>query len=323
MLKFNSYFQEEISSFIKMKKSLGYKYLSEERELKRLDKTLYDSNINKIDKEFCDSWIRKREYESIKSQANRVVVLRNFTYYLNDIGIKAYIPPKNLVRKGPKFQAHIYTDDELRRFFMAVDSSVSIDESCPYRAKIMPLFFRILYTSGMRVSELRLAKVKDFNLDEGYIIVSNAKNHKERMIPINDSLVLKCKKLKEEIHKYSNDEEFFFMIRKNTPMTLQNVYNNFRRYLEKAGISHTGKGPRIHDFRHTYCVNLLRKWVDEGKDLMAYLPYMKTILGHETFEETAYYLKLTSERFPYIKDTLYKSFPNIIEEVELDESEFY
>ena len=106
-------------------------------------------------------------------------------------------------------------------------------------------------------------------------------------------------------------------------MTLQNVYNNFRRYLDKAGITHTGHGPRIHDFRHTYCVNLLRKWADEGKDLMAYIPYMRTMLGHESFEETAYYLKLTAERFPYIKTKLKSSFPDLLEEVVFDDREFY
>ena len=106
-------------------------------------------------------------------------------------------------------------------------------------------------------------------------------------------------------------------------MPLVNVYHNFRRYLEHAGIPHTGHGPRVHDFRTTYCVNLLSKWVDEGKDLMAYLPYMQTMLGHEGFEETAYYLKLTAERFPYIKDQLKKSFPDLIKEVVLNEHEFY
>lgn len=106
-------------------------------------------------------------------------------------------------------------------------------------------------------------------------------------------------------------------------MTLANVYHNFRRYFEKAGISHTGHGPRVHDFRHTYCVNLLRKWSDEGKNLMVYLPYMKTMLGHESFEETAYYMKMTSERFPYIKERLKSSFPDLINEVTVDEYEFY
>ena len=113
------------------------------------------------------------------------------------------------------------------------------------------------------------------------------------------------------------------MIRPGQPMPLGNIYRNFRRYLEKAGIPHTGRGPRVHDFRHTYCVNLLRKWTDEGKDLMAYLPYMKTMLGHEGFEETAYYLKLTTERFPYIKECLKSSFPDLIREVAANEQEFY
>ena len=106
-------------------------------------------------------------------------------------------------------------------------------------------------------------------------------------------------------------------------MTIGNVYKNFRRFLEKAGISHTGKGPRVHDFRHTYAVNLLRKWVDEGKDVMAYLPYMRTVLGHETFEETAYYLTLTAERYPYIRDQMKKSFPDLIREAIPNDENFY
>ena len=108
------------------------------------------------------------------------------------------------------------------------------------------------------------------------------------------------KELKEKIHTFSNEDEYFFMILPGKPMSLVNIYKNFRRYLEQAGISHTGRGPRVHDFRHTYCVNLLRKWADEGKDLITYLPYMRTILGHEGFEETAYYLKLTAEAFPNV-----------------------
>jgi len=129
--------------------------------------------------------------------------------------------------------------------------------------------------------------------------------------------------LKNAIHTESSEDEYFFMIRHGEPMPLVNVYSNFRRYLDKADIPHTGKGPRCHDFRHTYCVNLLRKWVGEGKDLLVYLPYMKTMLGHEGFEETAYYLKLTTEACLSIRNSLKKAFPNIIEEVDFEEHEFY
>lgn len=323
--EFKSVFRNEFQDLLEIKRALGFKYEGTEGAFHRLDDFFFKNNVNDkcITKELADIWCKKRSYESINNHAKRVHSLRVFCTYLDEIGIMAYIPSKGITRKGPRYDAHIYTDDELKRFFKAVDNSRSVPSECPYRADVMPIFFRILYTSGMRVSELRLAKNKDINLEEGYITVRNGKNHKDRIVPIHPSLVQKCVDLKEKIHKDSDEDEFFFMKRPGQPMSLGNVYRNFRRYLEKSGISHTGKGPRVHDFRWTFCVNLLRKWTDEGKDLIAWMPYMRTMLGHESFEETSYYLKLTAERYSYIRNQLKKSFPNLIEEVSPDEKEFY
>ena len=322
---YNSIFQQEIRDLIELKRVLGFSYEAEAGSLRRIDTFLCRNTLSEkyITKELCDLWCKKRTYETVTNQASRISTMRVFCRYLNDIGIPAYIPPKGITKKRTRYDAHIYTDEELHNFFDAVDKGRSVPDSCPYRSDVMPVFFRILYTSGMRVSELRLARIRDVNLEKGYIHVLEAKNHKERLIPIHPLLMLRCRELKEKIHATSPDDEYFFMILPGKPMTLGNVYKNFRRYLEQAGISHTGKGPRIHDFRHTYCVNLLRKWADEGKDLIAYLPYMRTMLGHESFEETAYYLKLTAERFPYIKERMKESFPDLIKEAEINEHEFY
>lgn len=322
---YNSVFQKEICGLIELKRALGFSYRSEAGSLRRMDVFLCENDISekRITKELCELWCRKRTYETVTNQASRISIMRVFCRYLNDIGIPAYVPPKGTAHKRVRYDAHIYTDDEIQRFFNAVDKSQSVPGSCPYRGDVMPVFFRILYTSGMRVSELRLARISDVNLEDGYIFVHEAKNHKERLIPVHPILLQQCKELKVKIHTSSSDDEYFFMMLPGKPMTLGNVYKNFRRYLEQADIPHTGKGPRIHDFRHTYCVNLLRKWTDEGKDLIAYLPYMRTMLGHESFEETAYYLKLTAERFPYIKERMEESFPDLIKEEEINEHEFY
>ena len=316
---YNSIFQQEIRDLIELKRVLGFSYEAEAGSLRRIDTFLCRNTLSEkyITKELCDLWCKKRTYETVTNQASRISTMRVFCRYLNDIGIPAYIPPKGITKKRTRYDAHIYTDEELQNFFDAVDKGRSVPDSCPYRSDVMPVFFRILYTSGMRVSELRLARIRDVNLEKGYIHVLEAKNHKERLIPIHPLLMLRCRELKEKIHATSPDDEYFFMILPGKPMTLGNVYKNFRRYLEQAGISHTGKGPRIHDFRHTYCVNLLRKWAD------AYLPYMRTMLGHESFEETAYYLKLTAERFPYIKERMKESFPDLVKEAEINEHEFY
>ncbi len=320
-----SIFAKEFQDLVNLKRSLGFKYETEAGAFKRIDSFFISNGLDTktVSKDICSLWCKKRTYESPANHALRISVMRVFCRYLNDIGITAYIPPTGITKHPPKYDAHIYTDDELKRFFAVVDKSRSVPSECPYRGQVMPIFFRILYTSGLRVSELRLLKVGDFNLEKGYLHIRNAKNHKERLVPVHTSLVEKSKELKQEIHSSSSDDEYFFMVKPGRPMTLVNVYHNFRRYIEKAGITHTGHGPRVHDFRHTYCVNLLRKWSDEEKDLMAYLPYMKTMLGHESFEETAYYLKLTTERFPYIKEKLKSSFPDLISEVSVDEYEFY
>lgn len=320
-----SIFAQEFRDLVTIKRSLGFKYETEERAFLRLDAFFISNGLDtkEVSKDICSLWCKKKTYESPANHASRISVMRVFCRYLNDIGITAYIPPKGITKHPPKYDAHIYTDDELKIFFAEVDKSQSVPSECPYRGQVMPVFFRILYTSGLRVSELRLLKVGDFDLEKGYLHIRDAKNHKERLVPVHPTLVKKSNELKQSIHKSSSDDEYFFMVKPGRPMTLVNVYHNFRRYIEKAGISHTGHGPRVHDFRHTYCVNLLRKWSDEGKDLMVYLPYMKTMLGHESFDETAYYLKLTAERFPYIKEKLKSSFPVLISEVSVDEHEFY
>ena len=322
---FKSVFQSEFEDLLKLKRSLGFRYITEERMFKRIDSFFCGIELTEkeISKSTCDQWCQKRSYESPANHTSRVSAFRVFCKYLNSVGISTYIPPHGITKHPSKYNAHIYSDDELKRFFAAVDESKSVEKLCPYRSLVMPVFFRILYSSGMRVSELRLAKVRDIDLNKGTILVRNGKNQKDRLIPIHTDLAVQCRTIKENIHSDSSDDEFFFMLRPGKEMTLGNIYRNFRRYLEKAGISHTGKGPRVHDFRHTYCVNLLKKWTLENKDLYAYLPYMRTMLGHERFEETAYYLKLTASAFPLIREKLNQKFPDLIGKVCFYEQECY
>ena len=154
---YNSIFQKEIHDLIELKRALGFSYESETGSLRRIDTFLCENNLSEkcITKELCDLWCRKRTYETVTNQASRISIMRVFCRYLNDIGIPASIPPRGITKKRIRYDAHIYTDEELQGFFDVVDKSKSVPDSCPYRSDVMPVFFRILYTSGMRVSELR------------------------------------------------------------------------------------------------------------------------------------------------------------------------
>ena len=54
----------------------------------------------------------------------------------------------------------------------------------------------------------------------------------------------------------------------------------FRQVLKKAAITGTGRrSPRLYDFRHTFATHRLYRWMREGKDLNAMLPYLMSLLG--------------------------------------------
>ncbi len=63
---------------------------------------------------------------------------------------------------------------------------------------------------------------------------------------------------------------------------------------------------------------MLKKWTLEDKDLIAYLPILKTYLGHETFRETAYYLKLTADVYPNITEKVEEIYNNLVPSLEVE-----
>ena len=69
---------------------------------------------------------------------------------------------------------------------------------------------------------------------------------------------------------------------------------------------------RNRNNRHTHCVHCLRRWVLEGADLAAYLPILKTYMGHYSFKDMAHYLRLSAELYPDIIAKSEQAFGDII-----------
>ena len=317
MNKFTYYgpFKTMIQDFISLKQSIGYKYLTEAEHLKRFDTfTLQNyASATLLTKTIVMHWCIKKSYEKQANLCSRASMIRQLAMYMSDFQKNTYIIPKNYFKSGEKYIPYIYTNKELKRFFMETDKCHYCSE-CPYRHLIMPILFRMLYSCGLRVSEARLLKVKDVDLNRGILTINHSKKDNSRLVPMTEQLTKRCQDFSKKVHQNPNIEAYYFPIRDNTPMRNCNVYNNFRRFLLRAGISHGGRGfgPRVHDFRHTFSVNCLKKWSLEGKDLMTYLPILRIYLGHDSFEETAYYLRLTADVFPQITLKLESTYPELI-----------
>jgi integrase len=310
---FTGPFHKEMKDFIFLKRAVGYKYLTEAGILKRFDAFLEQNypSVTILTKETVTGWCAKTPYETAANQCSRSSVIRQFAKYLDGLGREAWVLPNNYYPAGQQYVPHIYTPDELRMFFAETDKCSYCYEH-PYRHLIMPVFYRLLLSCGLRCSEARLLKVQDVDLEKGILSVMDSKNHNSRLVPMPDSMTIRMCAYAQQVHPYPKPERYFFPAFDEKPMTIGNVYKNFRRFLWRAGISHTGDGPRVHDFRHAYCIYRLKAWAEQDWDLMVLIPLMRTYLGHQTFNETAYYLRLTADMFPDIRLKLERCYENII-----------
>jgi len=319
-------FKDHIKNHVELKQAVGYKYHTEASHLKRFDRFTFEkySYATVLTKEIVLDWCSKKTYEAQANQCSRVSVIRQFGKHLDSIGIEAYIIPKGYYPTEEQYMPYIYTTDELGKFFAESDKCKYCYEF-PYRHLIMPVLFRMIYMCGLRLSEARLLKVGDVDIEQGILTINHSKNDISRMVPMCRSLTNRCQHYSELVHPYPVPEDYYFPALGGKPMTNGNAYKNFRRFLWSAGISHGGRGlgPRVHDFRHAYAVHCLKKWVDQGKDLAIYLPVLKTYMGHDSFQDTAYYLRLTADVFPDITLKLETRYPGIIPELEGDVIETY
>lgn len=300
---FKSNFKDDIQSFLNLKHSTGYKYTTSQILIEQFDNFCYSKYQNKtiLDEEIGLAWAKLRKDESASSLQNRIVVVREFAKYLIGLNKVAFIIPTTFIPKKSKYKSYIYSSNEIKRIFDVIDNQKF---KCTYKTSyiVFPVLFRVFYSCGLRISEALNLKVKDVDLQNGILAVYEAKNDNDRLVPISNKLKNFMLVYSNKIHKNSCDTDYFFYLKNSkTPIIKSTLRFSFARIMKSACIEKNNTiNPRIHDFRHTFAVNCLKKFIRENKDLTVYLPILKTYMGHSKFISTEYYLKLTNDMFPDI-----------------------
>ncbi len=303
-----------LKAFLQEKKMTGFKYENQERKLEHFDAYYYHSGYSgiRLTKPMLDFFIYKK-YEKPSTHYTKEIVMHNFASFLKKQGYPVYVP---IIKSAPEKRCshipYIFTQEELQRFFMAIDSyPVSKHNN---RNTVDPVLFRLLYGTGLRVSEALNLQVKDVNLKEGILTIRHSKNNKDRLVPVAQSLSDRMADLVTKIHRFSNETSYFFPNTLQNRIDLSTIYCRFRDYLLMADISHTAAGPRVHDFRHHFAVSCLKKWVLSGEELTNIMPYLAAYMGHSDFRGTQYYLRLTADLYPDIIRRTEAEFGYIIPE---------
>lgn len=295
-----------ITALVAEKRAVGYKYDAEARVLARFAAFHRGEfpGVDTLTEASVTAWLTAARGRGVKPATLQGLAapIRELARLLGRREQVAYLLPRAALPRPARYVPHIYTDAELAALFGQTDRCHYCSE-VPLRHLVMPVLFRTIYACGLRCSEARLLRVADVDIDAGVLQIRDAKGGKDRQVPVSETLRNRLAGYHDQVAGQPGRREWFFPgARLGQPLTLGNVYHNFRRFLWQAGISHggPGHGPRVHDLRHTMAVNNLRSWFADGRDVGALLPVLQTYLGHSSIADTAYYLHLTAESYPDI-----------------------
>jgi integrase/recombinase XerD len=209
---------------------------------------------------------------SNKSRALAVSSLRFFFKRIvdrPDIFIKLEVPKKE--KKLPT----VLSVQEVRDL---------IDSTNFAKSKII---LKMLYSSGLRISELVNLTPKDLDFQQNLGWVRKGKGSKDRMFKIAESI-------KKPLQKYlSENPKNKYLFSEDSPMSPRNVQIMIKKSAKKANIN---KKVTPHTLRHSFATHLLER----GENLLV----IQQLLGHENLETTRIYTHISQEQIKNVKSPL-------------------
>ena len=145
----------------------------------------------------------------------------------------------------------------------------------------------------MRTGEVRLLSPEAVNLREGHIDVLWSKGNRSRRLPLSRDVIgvlAACEQA--SARQFGMSRQRFFVSAAGNQVTTATVGKVFNRIWDQAGLPRPagGQQPRPYDFRHHFAYANVERWMAQGTDVTAMLPYLARHMGHATIESTYYYI---------------------------------
>ena len=285
-----SVFAAALEGYLAFKSSMACYGASRIWYLKQFDRYCADHSLANLDRATIEGWV-------MALQSSRPGPYRSWMSYIRDFGRwahingndNAYVLSDQWKASFVRSQPYLLADAEIRLFFQA---AARIEGSTPWTWQAVA-FFALMHSCGLRTGEVRHLTPHDVNLDDGAIEVLASKGHRDRRLPLTGELVellAGCDARTRGVT--AQDRASFFVMPTGKPVTPVAVGIIFNRIWDKAALTRTlkGKRPRPYDFRHHFAYANLQRWMADGTDVNAMLPYLARYMGHASLDSTYYYV---------------------------------
>jgi len=310
---FSSCLAAQISAFIDLRRLSGTDYDSQARMLHYVDRFLIDQHIQepRVTREIWDGYRDSLAGLAIRTQANRMCVLRQLCEYLARTEPPGFIPEP--VRSPPSRGSHrpyIFANEQVKTLLSAASD---LPPPGSLRPLTYPTLLGLLYSTGIRVGEAFGLNIEHFFPEDRRLFIAEGKFRKSRWIVLSASTTGALSRyLARRMNKEPNGPEDPLLLNdRRQRLCHPTVRKGFMDILHACGIPWNRQaGPRIHDWRHTFAVHRLLAWYRDGEDVNARLPALATYMGHVDISSTQVYLQPTAELLGEVDRRFHDHFIN-------------
>jgi integrase len=291
---------KELAGYLTIRRSLGYDLGTAERVLRKFVAFAAARKAHHITTGLFLAWQTEFGRAGRDTWSARLGMARQFTLRLNGIDPRNEVPPKALIPgRYRRVRPYIYSDHEIARIMA---EAARLPSANGIRALTFTTLFGLIAVTGLRVSEALALDNRDVDLECGVLTISRGKSGNARIAPLSQSTTARLAAYAGERDRLlgCSPKSFFVTDTGNRPDDCSARYN-FATVCQRIGLrspqkfNKHGRGPRIHDLRHTFAAQTMVDWYRSGKDPEREMIKLTTYLGHAAPEHTYWYIEAVPE----------------------------
>ena len=274
-----------------------------------------DPNVGILTDDIVNEWCGKRPEEQCKSRNLRIGPVRKFLKYTNKHGWTNVLIPENLPAEKSTYNPHGFSEDELSAFFhsTATIKLVGWQNELKFKLRKMqiPVYFRLLYSTGMRTNEARMLRCKDVDLTNGIINIAHSKGLDQHRVALHPTMWNLLKQYNDAMEQLMPGRKIFFPDNNDNFHGIAWQANVFRNIWKTI----SSEPARAYDLRSLYAVTNINSWDYDGTEWFDKLLFLSHSMGHRKIESTCYYYQLVPLFFKQLEEltgqALHDLLPNL------------
>lgn len=291
---------KRLEDYLAIRRSLGYDLINSEFVLRRFTAFADHQGEDRITVDLVLRWKAASGSATNATWSSRLRMVRIFARWLSGLDARTEVPPEGLISGTPRrARPYIYSDSEIVGI---VTEAAALRSRSGLRGKTSTTLFGLIAATGLRISEAIGLDDVDVDLDAAVLTIRRGKNAKARLLPIAPTVVDRLRAYRTDRTRIISRECLpIFLNEYGRRPDKRTVWNDFMRVSQRIGLRapqsacRWGKGPRIHDLRHTFAVRTIIDWYRKGLDPDREMLKLTTYLGHSEPECTFWYIEAVPE----------------------------